>query len=232
MKTERCSQSGNAGGEPALQVRQADRRAEDAAERRQADRSRSSRIVEKWIAGQLLETATGKGGRGREQQRAGRGRFARAPDGPPPMPGELPLEPVVRTRAANALTALAASPWAPLVAVGGQKQIILYNTETLEPLGVLPFPEGFPAIIRSAATASCFSPAADSAANRARSCFGISRRANASATVGNEVRSSARGGPERGSAVRGARRPEQARQNLRDQGRQARRTRSRNTPIG
>ena len=51
-------------------------------------------------------------------------------------------------KATNALTALAVSPWAPLVAIGGQKQILLYNTETLEPLGVLPFPEGFPAIIR------------------------------------------------------------------------------------
>jgi WD40 repeat protein len=70
------------------------------------------------------------------------------PDGPPPMPGELPLDPVVHTRASNALTALAASPWAPLVAVVGQKQIILYNTETLELLGVLPFPEGFPSIIK------------------------------------------------------------------------------------
>ncbi len=54
----------------------------------------------------------------------------------------------VRTKSINALTALAASPWAPLVAVGGQKQVLLYHTETLEPLGVLPFPEGFPTIIR------------------------------------------------------------------------------------
>jgi hypothetical protein len=35
-----------------------------------------------------------------------------------------------------------------VVAVGGQKQILLYHSETLEPLGVLPFPEGFPAILR------------------------------------------------------------------------------------
>ena len=64
------------------------------------------------------------------------------------MPGDLSLEPVVRTRNTNALTALAASPWAPLVAIGGQKQILLYHTETFEPLGVLPFPEGLPTIIR------------------------------------------------------------------------------------
>jgi hypothetical protein len=64
------------------------------------------------------------------------------------MPGDLPLEPYVRTQHKNALVALAASPWAPLVAIGGQKQIILYNTDTLQPAGILPFPEGFPAIIR------------------------------------------------------------------------------------
>jgi mono/diheme cytochrome c family protein len=46
------------------------------------------------------------------------------PDGPPPMPlpGKLPTEPAVRSRRPNAVLALAASPWAPLVAVGGQKQ--------------------------------------------------------------------------------------------------------------
>lgn len=64
------------------------------------------------------------------------------PDGPPPMPPRLPLEPIARTKRAGAVTALAVSPWAPLVAVAGQQQLLLYHTETLELLGVLPFPEG------------------------------------------------------------------------------------------
>ena len=38
--------------------------------------------------------------------------------------------------------ALAGSPWAPLMAIGGQKQILLYNTDTLELAGVIPFVEG------------------------------------------------------------------------------------------
>jgi WD40 repeat protein len=105
-------------------------------------------LIEKWIAGQLLETATGKAVAASKNNVQAAVVSLTRPDGPPPMPGELPLEPVVRTRAANALTALAVSPWAPLVAIGGQKQIVLYNVETLEPLGVLPFPEGFPAIIK------------------------------------------------------------------------------------
>lgn len=105
-------------------------------------------LLEKWIAGQLLENATGKAVVVADNKVNVAVVSLTKPDGPPPMPGELSLEPVVRTRVTNALTALAVSPWAPLVAIGGQKQILLYHTETFEPLGILPFPEGFPAIIR------------------------------------------------------------------------------------
>jgi len=70
------------------------------------------------------------------------------PKGPPPMPRDLPLEPVVRTHRAGAIAGLAASPWAPLVAVTGQRQVLLFNTDTLELAGILPFPEGFPDVLR------------------------------------------------------------------------------------
>lgn len=104
-------------------------------------------LIEKWIAGQLLENATGKTIAMASNNVQVAVVSLEKPAGPPPMPGDLPLEPYVRTKSVNALTALAVSPWAPLVAVGGQKQVLLYNTETLAPLGVLPFPEGFPTII-------------------------------------------------------------------------------------
>jgi hypothetical protein len=66
------------------------------------------------------------------------------PPGPPPMPaaGKLALDPVVTTRRPGAVLALAASPWAPLVAVGGQKQVLLYNSDSGLLAGVLPFPHG------------------------------------------------------------------------------------------
>ena len=105
-------------------------------------------IIKKWIDGQLLETAGGKAIAAAANNVQVAVVSLTRPDGPPPMPHDLPLDPVVHTSKTNALTALGASPWAPLVALGGQKQILLYNTETLEPLGVLPFPEGFPTIIR------------------------------------------------------------------------------------
>src|SRR5687768_14513098 len=67
------------------------------------------------------------------------------PDGPPPLPnGDLLLEPAVVAPRPGAIPAIAASPWAPLVAVAGQKQVVLYHLDTLAIDGILPFPEGFP----------------------------------------------------------------------------------------
>ena len=61
------------------------------------------------------------------------------PEGPPAMPGDLLMEPAVSIKRMTAVTGLAASPWAPVLAVAGQKQIVLYNSDTLDLLGVLPF---------------------------------------------------------------------------------------------
>ncbi|VTS05608.1 c-type cytochrome domain-containing protein [Tuwongella immobilis] len=71
------------------------------------------------------------------------------PEGPPPMPTtKLRLDPVVVAPRPNAVIALAASPWAPLIAVGGQKQVLLYNTDTMQLVGVLPFQYGLPTVLR------------------------------------------------------------------------------------
>ncbi len=66
------------------------------------------------------------------------------PDGPPPMPlvGKLKPNPLVRGRRPGAVLAMAASPWAPLLAVGGQKQVLLFHTDTGDFLGSLPFEHG------------------------------------------------------------------------------------------
>lgn len=73
---------------------------------------------------------------------------AARPAGPPILPEGLSRQPVVVTARAGAVTALAASPWAPLVAVAGQRQIVLYHADTGQLLGVLPFPEGIPYVLR------------------------------------------------------------------------------------
>jgi hypothetical protein len=64
------------------------------------------------------------------------------PVGPPAMPENLPTEPAVVSARPSAVVALATSPWAPLVAIGGHRQVLLYNTTNNHLSGVLPFPEG------------------------------------------------------------------------------------------
>lgn len=101
-------------------------------------------ILKRWIEGGLLDTRDGVARKAKKP--AFSAQLAEVtlgkPDGPPPMPENLLLEPVVTTRRAAATAALASSPWAPVVAISGQRQVLLYNTDTLELAGVLPFTDG------------------------------------------------------------------------------------------
>lgn len=107
-------------------------------------------LIRRWIEGGLLQGAGSKAlGASRPAvdlslKSASVGR----PDGPPPMPGALALEPVVRATRGSALTALASSPWAPVVALAGMRQIVFYHSTDLEYIGVLPFPEGLPCDVK------------------------------------------------------------------------------------
>jgi len=107
-------------------------------------------LFRKWILGGLLENAGGKAiaAAAPTVDLTLKADTAGKPDGPPPMPQNLPLEPVVHTARMNAITGLAASPWAPLVAVAGQKQVLLFQADTLAPLGILPFTEGQPVDVK------------------------------------------------------------------------------------
>jgi len=107
-------------------------------------------VFRKWIMGGLLETSGSKAIVASKPTvdftlKAG---SVGKPDGPAAMPQSLPLDPVVHTAHASAMTGLATSPWAPLIALAGQKQILLYQSETLELLGILPFTEGQPADVK------------------------------------------------------------------------------------
>ena len=64
------------------------------------------------------------------------------PTGTPAMPENLSTEPFLPEAKPSAIVAMAASPWAPLVAVAGHKQVLLYRTTDFHLVGVLPFPEG------------------------------------------------------------------------------------------
>ena len=103
-------------------------------------------ILKRWIEGGLLENKASSARKPSKPkfETSLRSDPAAKPDGPPPMPANLLLEPTVVTLRAAAIHALAASPWAPLLAITGQHQVLLHHTESLELVGILPFPEGDP----------------------------------------------------------------------------------------
>lgn len=70
------------------------------------------------------------------------------PKGPPPMPGDWAKVTLPKTERPHAVTALASSPWAPLVAVAGHERVLVYNSDTLKLLGTLSFPERIPYVLK------------------------------------------------------------------------------------
>jgi len=101
-------------------------------------------VLHKWIQGGLLETASSVA-----KKAAPKANLALAsaptgkPDGPPPMPENVLLEPVVVAPRGTVITAMAASPWAPVVAVSGAHQALIYDAATRSLAGVYPYPEGY-----------------------------------------------------------------------------------------
>ncbi|EMI45272.1 c-type cytochrome domain-containing protein [Rhodopirellula sp. SWK7] len=105
-------------------------------------------ILKSWIEGGVLENSGSKAKAKKKNALAFAAPSTGKPDGPPPMPAALPQKVPVATERASAVTAIGASPWAPLIAVAGQKQIVLYHAETAELLGILPFDEGIAQSLR------------------------------------------------------------------------------------
>lgn len=101
-------------------------------------------VLKRWIEDGLLEKKGSKAQKAAANPLTAAVQAAGERPKEPAMPKHLLLEPEVVTSRGTAVTALACSPWAPLVAIGGQKQVLLYRTDTLELAGVLGFAEGFP----------------------------------------------------------------------------------------
>ena len=102
-------------------------------------------LVASWITGGLLENSGSKAKKPKPSLNIALAAPSTGkPEGPPPMPEHLALEPAVVTGRAFAPADIASSPWAPLVALAAPKQVLLYDTRNLRLAGVLPFPEGYP----------------------------------------------------------------------------------------
>jgi hypothetical protein len=105
-------------------------------------------LISKWIEQGAPENAGSKVTLKKNPLAAVSASTTGKPEGPAAMPEGLLKQPVLYTKRSGQITALATSPWAPLVAVAGQKQVTLYNSESGELLGILPFPEGIPQVVR------------------------------------------------------------------------------------
>jgi hypothetical protein len=101
-------------------------------------------LIKKWIDGGALEnsgsvmTARAKPKFEFKLDPAALGK----PAGDPAMPENVTTEPFVPQAKRSAVVAMASSPWAPLIAVAGHKQVLLYRTTDFHLVGVFPFPEG------------------------------------------------------------------------------------------
>jgi hypothetical protein len=112
-------------------------------------------LLSKWIAGGLLQ-AKGSVAKASNKPKVdltfdgGAGK----PTGPVARPENVLLEPVIVTPRTTAVIAMAASPWTSLLAVAGQKQILLYDTDTHELAGILPYAEGYARSLKFSANGS------------------------------------------------------------------------------
>ncbi|MEM6692180.1 MAG: c-type cytochrome domain-containing protein, partial [Planctomycetota bacterium] len=144
-------------------------------------------IIRQWIEGGLLETSGSK-----RRKRKGPSLSFSATDssGKPEqiaMPETAWRVPVVSTTRHAASSAIATSPWAPLVAVGGQRQVALYHTETAELLGVLPYPEGIPQTLKFSRDGAYLLVAGGTHASKGTASLYDIRNGNRLLSVGDEL---------------------------------------------
>lgn len=105
-------------------------------------------LIKQWIVGGALENAGSKAKIKPKVDLKLATSTGNKPTGPAAMPEKFRRQPFVVTTRPGSSTAIAASPWAPLVAVAGQKQIMLHNSDTGALLTILAYPEGIPHILK------------------------------------------------------------------------------------
>ncbi|MFK7767177.1 MAG: c-type cytochrome domain-containing protein [Mariniblastus sp.] len=98
-------------------------------------------MIAKWIDGGALENKGSKAAKAKPKFDMALSESPTAKPEVMPLPLRMPLDPVIKTVRPSVVT-IATSPWAPIAAVSAPKQILLYNTQSLELVGVLPMEEG------------------------------------------------------------------------------------------
>jgi hypothetical protein len=144
-------------------------------------------IIKDWIQGGLLENATSQP----KGQVANSTAFVvstlNKPTGPPAMPTALaPYAPPEPARP-HPVTALAASPWAPLLAVAGHERIYLYDLVKNKSIGEIPFPEGIPYVLRFSRDGSTLLAAGGKGVQSGKAVLFDVKTGKRLATVGQEM---------------------------------------------
>ena len=107
-------------------------------------------IVASWISGGLR---LGRGDAGKATKplvdiAVDVAKLGRAPDKPIEVAAGLPPPTPPKSGRPLPVMALAANPWAPIVAVGGLGEAVLYDAATASRLGAVPFPDGELRVLR------------------------------------------------------------------------------------
>jgi hypothetical protein len=126
-------------------------------------------ILRDWIAGGAIESPGGSAAKSRDAALAASPLPASAtPDGPAPLPENLPAapDPAVLARPAPIL-ALAASPRAPVLATAQSGGIAVHRTDERRLAGFLPFPDGQANVVRFSRDGSLVMAAGGRAAHSA-----------------------------------------------------------------
>jgi WD40 repeat protein len=98
-------------------------------------------LIKQWIAGGCIEAEGGVASKSRGQALEALLPTKTASNEPGPMPGKLPVIKPSASKVSGPAIAMAASPNAPLLAVGGHERILLFDTDSQALLGSLPFQE-------------------------------------------------------------------------------------------
>lgn len=109
------------------------------------------------------------------------------PVGAPAMPAALPPLALPEPARAHPVTAIAASPWAPLLAVAGHERIYLYDSIKRTLAGELPFPEGVPYVLRFSRDGATLLAAGGRGVQSGRVALYDVRGGNRLATLGDEL---------------------------------------------
>ncbi len=145
-------------------------------------------VIRAWIAGGLLKDA---GSKPLERKQSAIAKIDAdklgKPVGPPAMPEQLFHEPVLWTPKPGPVEALATSPWAPVAAIGWQRQVSFYHTDTHQLLGIIPYVEGVPKVVRFSRDGSLVLVAGGRHAAAGSAALFDVKTGNRLATVGDEL---------------------------------------------